>query len=157
MRVMVECYHDTAIVRTLGIPVRQLGHEHGKGNVLRALSKWDGDAIGMVDADPGKLNSNPAEMANYREIQSQCGLTLMKHHADARKALVVLYPVLEEWLLSRSSCCGLRLGDYALPDSARTLHKSPRYDLKPGFLRFLADLAARDDGMKTLRQWLTDR
>ena len=46
MRVMVECYHDTALVRALGVPLRQLGHEHGKGNVLADLaSKDDGMRI----------------------------------------------------------------------------------------------------------------
>jgi len=42
MKIMVECYHDTALVRSLGVPVRSLGHEHGKGNVLLALAKWKG-------------------------------------------------------------------------------------------------------------------
>jgi len=62
MKIMVECYHDTALVRSLGVPVRSLGHEHGKGNVLLALAKWNGDAIGIVDADPGKQNSIPGEI-----------------------------------------------------------------------------------------------
>ena len=101
MRVLVECYHDTALVRALGVPVRSLGHEHGKGNVLLALAKWNGDAVGMVDADPGKQNSIPGEMAKYRDRESAHGLTLMGHAADARKFLVVVGPTLEDWLVAR--------------------------------------------------------
>jgi hypothetical protein len=94
MRIMMECYHDTALVRSLGVPVRSLGHEHGKGNVLLALAKWNGDAVGMVDADPGKQNSIPAEMAKYRDSESAHGLTLMGHATDARKFLVLVGPTL---------------------------------------------------------------
>ena len=155
MRVLVECYHDTALVRSLGIAVRCLGHENGKGNVLRSLAKWNGDAIGIVDADPGKQDSTPGEMAKYRAKETQHGLTLMTHFSDPRKALVVIGPTLEEWLLARAEASGLHLRDYALPESARAMHKSPRYDLKPGFRRLLSALAAADDGMKTLKTWLT--
>lgn len=153
MKVIVECYHDTALVRALGIPIRRLGHQDGKGNVLRLLAKWDGDAVGVVDADPGKQDSTPGEMAKYRSKQTQHGLTLMTHFSDMRKALIVIGPALEEWLLARAEASGLLLRDYALPESARTMHRSPRYDLKPGFRRFLADLMP-DDGMKTLKKWL---
>ena len=75
MRVMVECYHDTALVRSLGVPVRSLGHEHGKGNVLLALAKWNGDAIGIVDADPGKQNSIPAEIMDNGMAMLKAWLT----------------------------------------------------------------------------------
>jgi len=155
MRVLVECYHDTALVRSLGIPVRRLGHENGKGNVLRSLAKWSGDAIGIVDADPGKQDSTPGEMVKYRARQTEHGLTRMTHSSDARKTLVVIGPTLEEWLLARAEASGLPLRDYALPESAHAMHKSPRCDLKPGFRRLLSTLAATDDGMKTLKKWLT--
>jgi hypothetical protein len=61
VRVVVECYHDAALVRALGVPVRSLGHEHGKGSVLLALAKCNGDAVGVVDADPGKQDSIPGD------------------------------------------------------------------------------------------------
>jgi len=156
MRVMVECYHDTALVRALGVPMRSLGHEHGKGNVLMALAKWNGAAIGMVDADPGKQNSIPGEMAKYRDRESAHGLTLMGHAADARKFLVVVGPTLEDWRVARAQAAGIRLSDYGLPDSARALHRIPRYDMRPRFHAFLADLAS-DNGMGTLRKWLTSQ
>jgi len=153
MKVVVECYHDTALARSLGVPMRQVGHQNGKGNVLRQLAKCDGDAIGVVDADPGKQDSTPGEMAKYQTKQTQHGLTLMTNSTDTRKSLVIIDPALEEWLIARAEASGLKLRDYALPESARSMHKSPRYDLKPGFHAFLAALAP-DDGMKTLKKWL---
>lgn len=153
MRVLVECYHDAALVRALGVPVRSLGHEQGKGSVLLALAKWNGDAVGMVDADPGKQDSIPGAMAKYRARETVHGLTLMAHVADARKSLVVIGPTLEDWLLARAQVLGIRLSDYGLPDSARSLHRSPRFDLKPRFHAFLTDLA-RDSGMATLKTWV---
>ncbi len=153
MRVMVECCHDTALARALGVPLRNLGHEHGKGNVLLALAKWRGQAIGIVDADPGKQDSVPREIAKYLPKLTAHGLTLMTHCEDAGKSLVVIAPILEEWLVERAEVSGLRLARYGLPDSARLMHRSPRYDRKPGFRRFLADLSG-DQGMATLKKWL---
>lgn len=154
MKVMVECYHDAALVRSLGIPIRRLGHEHGKWNVLGRMAKWDGPVVGVVDADPGKQGGNNRELAKYHEDQSAHGLMRMKYETDDRKVLVVASPALEEWLLARSEAASLRVQDYGLPESARAMHRSPRYDLKPGFLRLLADLA-RDPGMQTLKKWLS--
>jgi hypothetical protein len=77
----------------------------------------------------------------------------MRHCADARKSLVVVVPTLEDWLLARAKIAGLRLADYGLPDTARAMHRSPRYDLKPRFRQFLANLAG-DGGMATLKTWL---
>jgi hypothetical protein len=156
MKVLVECYHDTALVRALGITLRQIGHEHGKGNVLRQLAKQDGAAVGIIDADPGKQNSNPGEFEKYRNEHTAQGLQRLVHRSDQRKILILVNPTLEEWLLSRAKEQHIQPREYGLPEDARSMHKSPRYDQKPGFHRFLQDLAASDDGMKMLRKWLAD-
>lgn len=39
----VECYADEAVARILGVPRREIRHEHGKGNIanrLRRLDTW---------------------------------------------------------------------------------------------------------------------
>ena len=154
MRVLVECYHDTALLRAIGVPIRDLGHESGKGNVLRHLAKLDGKATGIVDADPGKQNSNPREMAKYEVREDACGLKLMEHRDNQRKRLVLIDPTLEGWLLTRARACEMQLSDYGLPVSAREMHKNPRRDRDSGFRRFLAELAAKDEGMKTFQRWL---
>lgn len=155
MKVVVECFHDAALVRALGIRGEQLRHGKGKGDVLRHLAKLDGNATGIVDADPGKRNSNPREMAKYEAREDTCGLKLMEHHDDQQKRLVIIDPTLEGWLLSRAKACGIQPGDYGLPASAREMHKYPRRDRDSGFRRFLGELAAKDEGMKTFQRWLT--
>ena len=154
MKVFVECFHDSALARFMGIPLRQVGHENCKGNVLRSLAKWNGQAFGIVDADTGKLHSNPAEMAKYDKQGGSHGLKLMRHRTDARKSLVLIDPTLEDWLFARASSCRLRLRDYELPESPHAMHEDPHCDRKPGFNRFLTELEAADDGMKLLRKWL---
>jgi hypothetical protein len=64
-------------------------------------------------------------------------------------------PRLEEWLVERAAACKLTLSQYGLPQTARDMHKVVRCDLKPGFQRFLDDLLKADNGMKTLRTWLS--
>lgn len=154
MKVVVECFHDAALVYALGIRGEQLRHGGGKGNVLRHLAKLDGNATGIVDADPGKQNSNPREMAKYEAREDACGLKLMEHRGDRRKRLVLIDPTLEEWLLARARACEMQLSDYGLPASAREMHKSPRRDRDSGFRRFLVELAGKDEGMKTFQRWL---
>ena len=154
MKILVECYHDTAVVRALGIALRQIGHEHGKGNVLRQLAKQDDDAVGIIDADPGKQNSNPREFEKYRNESTTQGLQRFVHQSDQRKILILVNPTVEDWLLSRAREQQIQLRDYGLPEDARSMHKSPRYDQKLGFRRFLEVLADSDDGMKTLKKWL---
>lgn len=101
------------------------------------MAKWRGSAIGIVDADPGKQNSVPGEMAKYREERAAHGLTLMKHFDDTDKALIVVSPTLEDWLLERATAADVRVSTYGLPETARAMHRNPRYDLKPKFRRFL--------------------
>lgn len=154
MKVLVECYHDVALVRALGVSLRSLGHEMCKGNVLRMLSRWNGGAIGVVDSDTGKPHSNPNEMARYRQCEDVNGLRLLRHQDQPKKCLIVIDPRLEEWLFARAQSCGIRPVAYGLPGTAREMHRSARCDRKPGFQRFLSDLLVVDGGMKTLKTWL---
>ena len=155
MKVFVECYNDSALVLSLGIPIRQLGHEFNKVNVLRRLSQFEGDAVGVIDADTGKLHSGyPAEMAKYLEREKGYRLTRMVHGRNDRKSVVIIDPTLEEWLYARANDCKLQLTRYGLPPSASAMHKMPRYDRKPDFSCFLADLRDTDNGMKMLGKWL---
>jgi len=154
MRVFVECFLDSALARFMGFPRRQVGHENCKGNVLRSLAKWDGQAVGIVDADTGKLHSNPAEMAKYCGQGGSHGLKFMKYSTDDRKSLILIDPTLENWLFARANACRLQLRDYGLPESPHAMHDDPHCDGKPGFHRFLGDLLAADDGMKLLHKWL---
>jgi len=149
----VECYHDAALAKVLGVTGRDLRHESGKGNVVKRLSKAPGDAVGLLDADPGK-GGRPRELANYREKSQAGGLRLLVHRDDPSKRVIEVNPRLEEWLVARADCCGVSLSGHRLPATARALHRNPRCDRKPGVQSFLRQLLAADEVMRTLKEWL---
>ena len=154
MIVLVECYHDVALVCALGVPTSALRHERGKGNILNRLRNATDIATGLLDADPGAYP--PAQMQNYREKQNSHGLRLLMHAQDERRRIVEINPRLEEWLVARADASRVKLVEYSLPERAYDIHRSARCDQKPGFSRFLAALLAVDEGMKTLKKWLTE-
>jgi len=153
MIVLVECYSDTALIRALGVQRQNLRHEFCKGNVMNGLRKATSDATGLIDADPDNQNP-PAELSNYRQTENAHGLRLLIHAQQPRKKVIEVSPRLEEWLVERAGACDLGLAQYGLPQTAREMKRIPRYDKKPGFERFLADLLKKDDGMKAMKRWL---
>ncbi len=151
MRVLVECYPVEVLLRTLGVPKKQLRHEARKGEVFNRLRDTPG-AVGVVDEDPASIQ--PRDLSNYDETGAAEGLRLLARRGSKGQRLIILCPRLEEWLLQRAGVCGVDPARYYLPSSPNELHDIPRYDQKDGFRRFLADLNGRDRGMGLLRQWV---
>ena len=151
MKVFVECYPDAALLRALGVSKKQLRHERCKGEVVKRVHKFD-CATGLVDEDP--TSTQPRDLDNYKQIQTVEGLCLLTRRNDDNKRLVIICPRLEEWLVSRAKSSGIRPEDYGLPGDPDRLHSIPRYEQKPGFLRFLTELKERDKGMQLLQQWI---
>ena len=151
MKVFVECYPDAALLRALGVSKKQLRHERCKGEVVKRVHKFD-CATGLVDEDP--TSTQPRDLDNYKQIQTVEGLCLLTRRNDDNKRLVIICPRLEEWLVSRAKSSGIRPEDYGLPADPNRLHSIPRYEQKPGFLRFLTELKERDKGMQLLQQWI---
>src|SRR6266404_2414241 len=106
MIVLVECYSDTALARTLGVQRRNLLHEFCKGNVMNGLRKATYDAIGLIDADPDS-NNPPAELSNYRQTENAHGLRLLVHRQEPQKKVIEVSPRLEDWLVARAGGCGV--------------------------------------------------
>lgn len=153
MKVFVECYHDMAVARSLGVTKNNLHHAYCKGNVINCLRKITQPAIGLVDADPGK-EGRSSELGNYVVKNEAHGLRLLEHRQDRSKRVVEIDPQLEEWLVGRAQAGGIPLAKYGLPGTARDMLRNPHCDRKPGFQRFLSDLLTADEGMKTLKTWL---
>jgi hypothetical protein len=151
MKVAVECNADEAVMRTLGVPRKQIFHQANKGEVIKWLKK-NADAVGMVDEDPD--SSQPCDLSNYQEICSAEGLRLRIRSGNNNQRLVIVCPRLEEWFYNRAGLSSIIPQDYGLPGDPDNLHRIPRYEQKDGFARFLADLKARDKGMKLLHQWI---
>ena len=153
MKVFVECFHDKAVVRSVAVKRQDMRHEHSIGNVMNRLRRMSGEVIGLIDEDPGS-GGRPVELQNYEVRQESHQLRLLCHRTDPSKRVIVFCPRLEEWLIARAKVCGVKTGDYGLPDTGRALHHDPRYDLKPGFHLFLRDLLVKDAGLRQLKTWL---
>jgi hypothetical protein len=151
MKFLVECYPDGALLRALGVSKKQLRHERCKGEVVKRVRKFD-CATGLVDEDP--TSAQPRDLDNYKQIQVGEGLFLLARRDDNNKRLIIICPRLEDWLISRAKSSGIRPEDYGLPGDPDRLHSIPRYEQKPGFLRFLTELKEQDKGMQLLRQWI---
>jgi hypothetical protein len=151
MRIAVECYPDEVVLRALGIPKKQLLHQARKGEVFNWLKKNAG-AVGMVDEDPD--SDQPRDLTSYQQIQASEGLLLFVRHGSSGQRLIVVRPRLEDWLIQRAGVCGIDPRQFQLPGSAKELHAIPRYELKDGFRRFLAELNGSDAGMRLLGQWI---
>ena len=151
MKVFVECYPDTALLRYLGVPKKQLFHESCKGEVVKRVLKSD-SAIGLIDEDP--TSSQPRDLSNYKQIETAEGLRLLVRNNDKNKQFIVVCPRLEEWFIERGKSSGINPKEYGLPDNPDRLHSIPRYEIKDGFKRFLEELKEKDKGMKLLQQWV---
>lgn len=153
MRILVECYPDAALLRTLGVPRKQLRHESCKGEVIKRVLKSD-CATGLIDEDPS--SAQPRDLANYKEIQAAEGLRLLARRDDKNKRLIIVCPRLEDWLIARAKSSGIKPEEYRLPSDPDRLHSIPRYEQNDGFRRFLAELKERDKGMHLLRRWVLE-
>ena len=154
MKVLVECNADETVLRSLGVPRKQLLHFGGKYELVKKLKDRPHD-VGMVDEDPGK--SQPKDMGSYRQTKSAEGLHLLIRQGRGGQRLVIVCPKLEDWLIDRAKSSGIRPEDYGLPSDPDRLHGIPRYEQKEGFRQFLAELKEKDKGMHKLRQWIFER
>jgi hypothetical protein len=149
MKVLVECNADEAVLRILGLPRKQLLHFGGKYELVKKLKERAHD-VGMIDEDPGK--GQPKDLSSYRQKDSAEGIHLLIRQCRGGQRLVVICPKMEDWLIARAKSSGIRPEDYGLPNDPDRLHSIPRYEQKPGFLRFLAELKERDKGLHLLRE-----
>jgi len=147
----VECYLDEVLARTLGVPGCDVKHEHGKGNITNRLRKLTA-GTGMLDED--REGFQAAGLREYRRVKQSGKLVLMEHANSAAKRLVLICPRLEEWLYERAAACGVKPGDYGLPDTAARLKAIPRYEQKPKFPDFLQRLKPVDPEVQRLGKWI---
>jgi hypothetical protein len=154
MKVFAECFPDTALLRKLGAPKKQLCHESCKSEVVKRVLKSD-SATGLIDEDPTRVQ--PRDLSNYKQVQATEGLCLLIRKNDESKKLIIVCPRLEDWFIERAKLSGIRLENYGIPNASGRLHSIPKYEQKEGFRRFLEDLKEKDKGMKLLQQWVSQK
>lgn len=151
MKILVECFPDEALLRVLGVPRKRLLHERSKGRILTRLRGLP-DAVGMVDEDPESPQHR--DLNTYRRIQTGEGLHLLVRGGSGNQRLIVLCPRLEEWLIQRAKSMRIAPEDFGLSSNPDRLHSIPHYENRPGFRRFVEELAALDTkGVGLLQRW----
>jgi len=152
MKIIVECYSDEFLIRTMGIPKKIIEHQGGKGKVM-ARVKYYTQAIGMVDEDPYK--SSPKDMENYRKIKSFEDTDIYKRNNDDNKTLIVLKPDLEGWLLKRAKKSRISITKYEIPDNVEWLHR-PHICRERNFKDFVKEVVNKDDEAKIITKWIKE-
>jgi len=94
-------------------------------------------------------------MRHYQTAEQTGGLRLLVHKTNQGKRVVVICPRLEEWQLQRAKAAGIDPADFGLPNDARRLHGSGRYEQLPKYRQFLETILASDPEFQRLRKWVT--
>lgn len=151
--IYVECNTDEYFLKRLGIPKRYIKHEGGKSRVVSRVEKI-GSGIGVIDEDPG--NEQPIELRRYEGIVSKNNISKFVRQNDYSKAMIVIRPKLEPWLIKKANENDISLQRYNLPDDPDKLHKINPFK-RSNYGKFLSHLAStNDEEIQTLKQWLTE-
>jgi len=149
---LVEDGPHKSLLCSLRIPRKSILVMGAKGNVIKKLKERPGD-IGIVDEDPGSILAQSHELANYREIERGEGLQLLARSGSRGQRLIVLCPIVENWLMDRANTCGIDPKLYHLPSTGKELKNLPHYEEKESFRRFLGELGNRN--INLLRRWIS--
>lgn len=151
MNFLVEDAPHKLLLCFLGISRKRILVMGAKGNVIKKLKDRPGD-VAIVDEDPGSIQTQSHELANYQVIERGEGLQLLARRGSGGQRLIVLCPIVENWLMDRARTCGIDPRQYHLPSTAKELKDLLHYEEKEGFGRFVGELNNRDIGL--LRRWV---
>jgi len=151
--IVVECYLDEYLIRSLGFPKRLIKHQSGKGKVLRSLHRLQGK-IGIIDEDPDSLQ--PPELMHYDVMVASENLKLFRRRSSNEQYLIVISPYLEGWIIRRATYNHINLNEYGLESDANSLHNIPHIEEKLNFRRFLSHLINNDEEIELLKTWLSE-
>lgn len=152
MTFLVEDAPHKSLLCSLRIPRRSILVMGAKGNVIKKLRDRPGD-VGIVDEDPWSIQTQSHELYNYPVVERGEGLQLRARRGSGGQRLIVLCPIVENWLIDRARACEIDPRQYYLPSSAKELKDLLHYEEKDGFGRFLDELRDRDIGL--LRRWVS--
>ena len=148
--IYLECYADKTLVRTLGIPRKDIVHAGTKGDVCKGLRK-NKNSKGLVDEDPG---SPPPSYVNELKPQSNANNVEIRYDQTRKNHLIILSPRLEEWLLKAAREAGVSPSDYGLPEDADKLKELPKTRLM-NLERFIKEILKQKSQMiRTLERFL---
>ena len=115
----VECKPDELLVRTLGIPRKQLRHENDKPRVCGRLSRLE-KCTGLVDEDPHTEQDKYIKALNFQEEKFAVRIL---NDGKRKNKVIMLCPRLEEWMIATTQAAGLKMSDFGLSDKGNELHR----------------------------------
>ena len=151
--IIVECFADEFLIKSMGFPQKKIKHEGGKGNVVKAVEKSE-KAIGIIDEDPE--SSNPKEMSYYISENSSDTIKLMKRQDNSGNKIVEISDYLESWLIKRAQHNGISLDKYNLPDNPIKMHDIIHIERNINFQKFIDELINVDTEIHTLKKWIKE-
>ena len=151
--IIVECYADEFLIKSMGFPRKEVKHEGGKGKVLENVRK-NQNVVGIIDEDP-ESHQHP-DMERYIEKRKGSTIKLLVREDDDRKRVILISPYLEHWLLHRARKNRISPENFDLPDCPEELHDIPHIERRTGFQAFLNELIKTDNEIKTLRRWIKE-
>jgi hypothetical protein len=151
--IIVECYTDEFLVKSMGFPRGQIKHEGGKGKVMEIVKK-KGRTVGIIDEDP--YSDQPSDLENYIEKETKSTVKLLIRKDDDSKRLTQISPYLEHWLLDRARQNRIAPKDFGLPGDPKELHSIPHVERNRNFHSFLNELIEADDEINTLKKWIVE-
>lgn len=144
--IYTECKPDSALVKTLGIPKKQIIHLGGKPEVCKQLEKrekWKG----LIDEDPSSVQPPYLKKLQEKKNLSNYGLKILNDTSN--NDLIILCPRLEEWIIKATEEAGIDIKRYNLPDDGEQLHKEINLDLRK-FGRLVNDLKGKSKMLEAL-------
>lgn len=157
MKISTECFTDTYLIERLleksGYSEDLVVHSRKKLGVLRKVSGF-GHYVGMIDEDPGSIQSSDLE--NYETIRREDSMKLLRRIGDETKKIIVICPVLEIFLFEAADTCGINPGIYGFIPDPFHVHDNVHILHDKGYQDFINDLIERSDMMEILRQWLLE-
>jgi len=121
--IAIECNADEVLLKTLGIPGKNLRHAQGKGQVFNYVERGI-VSLGLVDEDPESLYTLPKLLRSRQPEELPWGLKVYRGtHKGKRWRVVVFCPRLEEWILQAAREAGVDPAQFALSNSGEGLHR----------------------------------
>ena len=126
--IFVECKPDLMLVQKItGISKKHILHSGNKGEVIKNLSRSN-RSTGLIDEDPG--DSQPKYIASMTLLKDDRHSDLKIYRDSKDNILVVLCPVLEEWILKTARLEKIKMTDHNLPENASRFHKTINLNLR---------------------------
>ena len=147
--IYTECKPDSVLVKTLGIPKKEIIHLGGKAEVCKQLEKRE-NWKGLIDEDPFSIQPSYLKRLKMRVNLSNYGFKVLYDNCN-NNDLIVLCPRLEEWVLKATKEAQIDIKRYNLPDDGEHLHKEININIDK-FEKLIKDLRGKSRQIKALEK-----